>query len=70
MRAKINIRLEIIDGEDAGYILEESNKIIDLRKSNFGFGIEPYRVTLEFVTPNLLRERRALEESEEDENGC
>ena len=69
MKAKVNLRVEILDGEDAGYVLEETNRIVDLQDSQQGNPwnglITPYRVTVEFVTPNLLRNRNAREIDDE-----
>lgn len=63
MRAKVSIKLEIIEGEDTGYVLEETNHILNLERSRgSGNYIRPYRVTLDFVTPNILREARELEQ--------
>jgi len=59
MRAKIDLRIELLDGEDAGYVWSEKNWIVDLdniRNIHFPDTIKPYQVTVEFVTPNLLRE--------------
>ena len=56
--ARINVKLEIIDGPDAGYILEETNKTINLTKSDWGFEKNPYKVTLEFFTPDIIRQRQ------------
>ena len=59
MRAKVDLRVEILDGDDAGYVLEEKNKVLDLdTRTPWGDVVAPYRVTVEFVTPNLLREWR------------
>lgn len=57
--ARINVKLEIIDGPDAGYTFEETNKIINLKHSNFGWGpgIKPYEVTFSFCTPDIIRQR-------------
>lgn len=61
MKVKIDLRLEIIEGEDSGYILEEKNKILNLVRPNEGEinpYINPYRLILDFITPNLTREWR------------
>lgn len=59
MKAKVNLRVEIIEGEDAGYILEETNRLVDLqRNAKWPDEIKPYKLILEFVTPNILREAR------------
>lgn len=59
MKAKVNLKVEILDGEDAGYILEETNKLVDLQRSKpypWNDVIKPYRITVEFVTPDILRD--------------
>ena len=64
MRARIDLRVEILDGQDTGYILTEENRIVKLDEIHnipFPDRIRPYRVTVEFVTPNLLREAREAE---------
>ena len=56
MRAKVNLKVEIIEGPDAGYILEETNRLIDLQRSVWPDNeITPYKIQVEFVTPNILR---------------
>ena len=58
MRAKINLRVEIIDGEDAGYVLEETNRLINLDRTEwpaYDGTINPYKIQIEFVTPDLMR---------------
>lgn len=57
MKAKVNLRVEIIDGEDAGYILEETNRVVELQESfsEFPEAIKPYRITVEFITPDMIR---------------
>ena len=67
MKAKVNLRVEILDGEDAGYVLEETNKLVDLQRGipyPCDDMIVPYKITVEFVTPDVLREghRRRGEE--------
>ena len=69
MRAKIDLRVELLDGQDAGYVLSEENRIVeldDIRNIPFPDMIKPYRVTVEFVTPNLLREGRERSENNGD----
>ena len=57
MKAKVNLRVEILEGDDAGYVLEETNRIVDLqRQYPWNDLITPYRVCVEFVTPDILRE--------------
>ena len=59
MRAKVDLRVEILEGEDAGYVLEEKNRVLDLNtQAQWSEALAPYQVTVEFVTPNLLREWR------------
>lgn len=70
MKAKIDLRVELLDGQDAGYVLTEENRIVELEHpNNFPFPdmIKPYRVTVEFVTPNLLREARDRMKGGEEE---
>ena len=56
MKAKINLRVEILEGEDKGYVLEETNRVVDLQRSYpLNDIITPYKLQLEFVTPDLLR---------------
>ena len=56
MKAKVSLRVEILEGEDAGYILEETNRLVDLQSAApWNDLITPYRVSVEFVTPDLLR---------------
>lgn len=58
MKAKVNLRVEILEGEDAGYVLEETNRLVDLQRSApypYDF-IRPYKICVEFVTPDVLRE--------------
>ena len=66
MRAKVDLRVELLDGPDAGYVLSEENHIVEL-DDNHNFPnldvIKPYRVTVEFVTPNLLRSKESIRRS-------
>ena len=68
MKAKVNLRVEILDGEDAGYVLEETNKLVTLQRGipyPWDGTIVPYKIIVEFVTPDVLREghrRRGEEE--------
>jgi hypothetical protein len=60
MKAKVNLRVEIVEGQDTGYILEETNRLVDLQRTSWGgYGypekISPYRLTIEFVTPECFR---------------
>lgn len=66
MKVKIDFKMEILEGEDKGYILEETNRILDIYKDPMRVGadhIVPYRVNVDFVTPNLMREWREREEA-------
>lgn len=36
MKAKVNLRVEIVEGQDAGYILEETNRFVDDEDDEFG----------------------------------
>ena len=59
MKAIVNLRVEIIEGEDAGYVLEETNRLVDLQRGEpypWDDLITPYRICVEFVTPDVLRE--------------
>lgn len=59
MKAIVNLRVEILEGEDADYILEETNRLVDLQRGEpypWGDLIRPYRICVEFVTPDILRE--------------
>lgn len=69
MKAKVNLRVEIIEGEDAGYILEETNRLVDLQRNViWPDEIKPYKLCLEFVTPNILREAHEYEIKQEAQN--
>lgn len=60
MRAKVNLRVEILDGEDAGYVLEETNRIVELEDNNvdiFYDKIIPHKISVEFVTPDQFRKK-------------
>jgi len=62
MKAIVNLRVEIVEGEDKGYILEETNRLIDLQETERPSDIiKPYKLCVEFVTPDMFR-RRCLEE--------
>ncbi len=61
MRAKVNLRVEILDGDDAGYIFEDMNRVIELEDNNydiFSDRIIPHKISVSFVTPDQLRGRR------------
>lgn len=58
MKAKVNLRVEIIEGQDAGYILEETNRLVDLQRSSWAAWpreVCPYRLTVEFIAPESYR---------------
>lgn len=59
MKAKVNLRVEILDGEDKGYILEETNRVVDLEDSNRDLldRIIPHKITVQFVTPDQFRKK-------------
>lgn len=54
MRADVNIRIEIIDGEDEGYRFED-RKIIPLFEPPLDGYIHPYKLEYNFTTPGLHR---------------
>lgn len=58
MKAKISLRVEILEGEDIGYVLEEKNRVVELEERDYSPFINPYKVSVEFVTPNLLRKHQ------------
>lgn len=61
MKAVINLKVEIIEGPDKGYVLEEQNRLIDLEFDSdnlFYTGVKPYKLNIYFVTPDLLRRYR------------
>lgn len=53
MKAKINLRVEILDGEDEGYIFEEANRVIELEDDK----IIPHKISISFVTPGQFRKK-------------
>lgn len=68
MRARIKLEVEILDGADEGYILSESNRIIELEEGFNDpcyYGIRPYSVTVHFVTPRQMRTFREYERDKE-----
>ena len=66
--ARINLKLEIIDGPDTGYIIEETNKVINLERTEWGgTDFKPYKVTLEFVTPDIIRKKQERYLKEDDD---
>lgn len=67
MKAIVNLRVEIIEGEDKGYVLEETNRLIDLQQSDWPLHpqtLNPYKICVEFVTPSIFR-RQHLEAEDE-----
>lgn len=52
MHADVNIRIEIIDGEDAGYKFED-HKVIPMFEPPLDGYIHPYRIEYNFTTPGL-----------------
>ena len=58
MKAKITLRVELLEGPDAGYMIEEQNRIVELKRMPYDH--KPYQVTVEFVTPDMFREWREL----------
>lgn len=64
MKAKVDLRVEIVEGEDAGYVLQETNRLVDLqRNTSWPGSITPYKLILEFVTPDILRESHRRDNS-------
>jgi len=61
MKAKVNLRVEILDGEDEGYIFEEMNRVIELEDNKYNIvsdQIIPHKISVTFVTPDQLRRGR------------
>jgi hypothetical protein len=61
MKAKVNLRVEILDGEDKGYIFEEMNRVIELEDNKYNIvsdQIIPHKISVTFVTPDQLRRGR------------
>lgn len=58
MKAKITLRVELLDGPDAGYTIEEQNRIVEVNRLPYDH--RPYQVTVEFVTPDMYREWREI----------
>lgn len=63
---KINLKLEIMEGVDKGYILSESDKILFLERSTKSVFC-PYRLVLDFYSPEIMREIREIEKEGEEE---
>ena len=60
MFARIDLRVEIVDGPDTGFVLQESNRLVELTRLDFD--PRPYRVTVEFVTPDIIRNWHIMNE--------
>lgn len=61
MRALVSLHVEILDGPDRRYILDEQARCVDLGRvcPKFEKGhINPYRISLEFVTPSVFEEAK------------
>lgn len=58
MKAKITLNIELLDGPDAGYIIEERNRVVEVNRLPYDH--KPYQVTVEFVTPDMYREWREI----------
>lgn len=54
MHANVDLRIEIIDGEDAGYKFED-RKVIPMFEPPLDGYIHPYRFEYNFTTPGLHR---------------
>jgi hypothetical protein len=58
MKAKIKLKVELLAGPDAGYTIEEQNRIVEVNRLPYEH--RPYQVTVEFVTPDMYREWREI----------
>ena len=61
MRAIVSLHVEVLDGPDKGYTLDEQARCVNLDRAcpRFEKGhINPYRICLEFVTPSIFEEAR------------
>ena len=63
MKVKFTYRIEVIDGPDAGLIIDNQNRILDLFQPHIGDVIEPYRIQFKFMTPELLQKGMATLEN-------
>lgn len=52
MHANVDIRIEIMDGEDAGYKFED-RKVVPMFEPPLDGYIHPYRIEYNFTTPGL-----------------
>lgn len=67
MRAKVNLRVEILDGDDAGYIFEDMNRVIELEDNSYDVlsdRIIPHKISVKFVTPDQFRKKWEEEDNE------
>lgn len=61
MEALVSLHVEILDGPDMGYTLDEQARCVMLERSCSKFErgyINPYKLILEFVTPSVFEEAR------------
>lgn len=56
MHAIMSWRIEIVDGPDKGYVLEEQNRVVNLSRVKTSYG-EPYTFAAQFMTPDCWREK-------------
>lgn len=59
MKAKISFKVEILDGEDAGYILSEEGKVVEIKdlvdtEAYYG-NLVPHQCTFQFILPSQFR---------------
>lgn len=66
MKAKITLSVELLDGPDAGYIVEERNRVVEVNRLPYDH--RPYQITVEFVTPEMYREYREISSGTRKEN--
>ena len=55
MKIKFSYRIEILDGPDAGMVMDNETRILDLFQPHIGDIVEPYRIQFEFMTPELMQ---------------
>lgn len=68
MRVKVDLRVEIVDGPDAGYVLEEKNRLLDLGGDgprDWNNMMRPYSVCVDFFVPEYWRLRRPVPKIDE-----
>ena len=63
IKAKISLRVEVIEGEDKGYTFEESNEVVDLGRLTNPGHIVPYELRLRFLTPSCMHPPKPKEEA-------